>query len=103
MIPSCWKSAVILPLKKPGKDPTNPGNYRPLALTSHLCKWMARIIVRRISHVLEQRGLLINIQSGFRKGHSTTDALVRVSNEVEKALKMKELMIIVYFDIESVL
>ncbi len=62
---------------------------------------MERIIVCRISHVLEQRGLLTNIQSGFQKGFSTTDALVRVSNEVEKALRMKELMIIVYFDIEK--
>ncbi len=80
MIPSCLKSAVILPFNKPGKDPTNPGNYRPIAQTSHLSKWMERIIVCRISHVLEQRGLLTNIQSGFRKGFSTTDAIVRVSN-----------------------
>ncbi len=101
MIQSCLKSAVILPFNKPGKDPTNPGNYRPIAQTSHLSKWMERIIVCRISHVLEQRGLLTNIQSGFQKGLSTTDALVRVSNEVEKALRMKELMIIVYFDIEK--
>ncbi len=68
--------SVILPFNKPGKDPTNPGNYRPIAQTSHLSKWMERIIVCRISHVLEQRGLLTNIQSGFRKGFSTTDALV---------------------------
>ncbi len=75
--------------------------YRPITLTSHLCKWMERIIVSRISHVLEQRGLLTNIQSGFQKGLSTTNALIRVSNEVEKALIMKEMMMIVYFDIEK--
>lgn len=62
---------------------------------------MERIIVCRLSHVMEERELLSNIQNGFRKVWSTTDALVRVSNEVEKALKMKELMIIVYFDIEK--
>jgi len=48
---------------------------------------MERIIVHRLSRVMEQRGLLSNIQNGFRKGRSTTDALVRVSNEIEKALK----------------
>lgn len=62
---------------------------------------MERIIVRRLSHILEPRGILTNIQSGFRKGRSTTDALVRVSNDVDKALRMKELMTIVYFDIEK--
>lgn len=78
----------LLPFNKPEKNPTNPGNYRPTVLTSHLCEW-DRIIVCRISHVLEQRGLMTNIQSRFRKGQSTTDALVRVSNGVENALKMK--------------
>ncbi len=78
----------------------NNNHYSPIALTSHLCKLMERIIFHRISHVTEK---ITNYISGFRKGLSTTDALVRVSNEVEKALKMKELMIIVYFDRESIL
>jgi len=38
ILPHSWKSAVILPFNKPGKDPANPDNYRPIALTSHLCK-----------------------------------------------------------------
>lgn len=46
----------------------------------------------RLSYVLEQRG---NSQSGFGKGPSTLDAVVRVSDEVEKTVKMKELMAIV--------
>ena len=45
--------------------------------------------------------LLSSFQSGFRKGRSTIDALVRVSNDVEKPLKMKEIRAIVYFDIEK--
>ena len=57
--------------------------------------------MHRLSHVLEQRGLLSHFQSGFCKGRSTIDALVRVSNEVEKTMKMKEVMAIVYFDIEK--
>ena len=45
--------------------------------------------------------LLSSFQSGFRKGRSTIDALVRVSNDVEKTLKMKEIRAIMYFDIEK--
>ena len=26
VIPSCWKTAVISPFNKPGKDPANPGS-----------------------------------------------------------------------------
>ncbi len=63
-MPSCWKGAVILPFNETGKDPVRPGNYRPVALTSLMCKWMEKIIVRGLSYVLEQRGLLSHFQSG---------------------------------------
>jgi len=92
-----WKSALILPFNKPGKDPNNVGNYRPIALTSHLCKWMEKILVQRLNYALEHRGLLAPYQSGFRKGRSTMDAVVKVSNEIEKTFKMKEIMSIVFF------
>ncbi len=100
-MPKSWKSALILPFKKFGKDPNNAGNYRPIALTSHLCKWMEKILVRRLNYFLEYRGLFAPYQSGFRKGRSTMDAVVKVSNEIEKTFKMKQLMNIVFFDIEK--
>jgi len=33
-----------VPISKPGKDTTNPTNYRPIALTSCVCKIMERVI-----------------------------------------------------------
>ncbi len=69
-MPKSWKSALILPFKISVKDPNNAGNYRPIALTSHLCKWM-EILVRRLNYFLEYRGLFAPCQSGFRKGRST--------------------------------
>ncbi|XP_041926491.1 uncharacterized protein LOC121690144 [Alosa sapidissima] len=41
-LPTIWKGATILPFPKPGKDATSPGNYRPIALTSHLGKLMGK-------------------------------------------------------------
>ena len=35
-LPSVWKQAIIIPVPKPGKDPSDPSIYRPIALTSHL-------------------------------------------------------------------
>ena len=45
--PPDWRKAIIIPIPKPGKDPTNP-NYRPIALTSCICKTMERMINRRL-------------------------------------------------------
>ena len=46
--PSDWRKAIVIPIPKPGKDPTNPTNYRPIALVSCICKTMERMINRRL-------------------------------------------------------
>ena len=33
ILPPTWREAVVVPIAKPGKDPNNPTNYRPIALT----------------------------------------------------------------------
>ncbi|GBN78441.1 hypothetical protein AVEN_130615-1 [Araneus ventricosus] len=51
--PTQWQQAIIIPLLKPGKDPKNPSNYRPIALTCCLCKILERMINRRLVYYLE--------------------------------------------------
>uniref|UniRef100_A0AAQ4RRK9 Reverse transcriptase domain-containing protein n=1 Tax=Gasterosteus aculeatus aculeatus TaxID=481459 RepID=A0AAQ4RRK9_GASAC len=101
VLPDGWKQAVVLPFAKPGKDPGKVDSYRPIALTSNLCKLMEKMIVKRLIFYLESKGLMSEAQSGFRRGRSTMDALVVVSTEIAKALAMKEKMVVVYFDIEK--
>ena len=79
-IPECWKEATVIPISKPGKDPKNPSNYRPISLTSCLCKIMERIINTRLVWFLEKNNILTKYQSGFRKGRTTTDQLIRLES-----------------------
>ncbi len=66
-LPVGWKEAVIIPIRKPGKDPSNPMNYRPIALTSHLGKIMERMITERLTFYMESRGLFSHHQSVFTR------------------------------------
>lgn len=100
-MPKTWKEAVVIPIRKPGKDPSKPISYRPIALTSNLCKIMERMITERLSYELEKKGKIANYQSGFRKGRSTMDAVVRLENEIRKAQENKEAVIAVFLDIEK--
>ena len=75
--PSDWRKAIVILIPKPGKDPTNPTNYRPIALTSCICKTMERMINSRLVWYLESHKLLTNVQCGFRSKRSTVDHLVR--------------------------
>ena len=68
--PTSWKQATIIPIPKPGKDNTDPSNYRPIALTSCLCKTLERMINTRLIWFLENNGLITNFQCGFRSKRS---------------------------------
>ena len=57
--PTSWKQATIIPIPKPGKDNTDPSNYRPIALTSCLCKTLESMINTRLIWFLESNGLLL--------------------------------------------
>ncbi len=47
------------------------------------------------------RNLPCQSQFGFRKERSTTDPLVRVINEVEKAIKMRELVVVIFLTLKK--
>ena len=99
--PTSWKQATIIPIPKPGKDNTDPSNYRPIALTSCLCKTLERMINTRLIWFLESNGLIINFQCGFGSKRSTVDHLVRLETFVREAFIKKEHLTAVFFDLEK--
>uniref|UniRef100_A0A3B5R9A6 Reverse transcriptase domain-containing protein n=1 Tax=Xiphophorus maculatus TaxID=8083 RepID=A0A3B5R9A6_XIPMA len=100
-IPVEWKQSVIIPILKPGKNATDPSNYRPIALTSQLGKIMEKIVTDRLYYFIESKNKFCPFQSGFRKGRNTMDAVLCLESEVRKAQANKELVIAVFFDIEK--
>ena len=66
-IPSSWQEATIIPVPKPGKDHSNPTNYRPIALTSCICKTMERMVNDHLVWTLERERLISEYQCGFRE------------------------------------
>ena len=77
--------AVIMPIPKPGKDKTEATNYRPIALTSCICKTMERFINDRLVWFLESNNLISSNQAGFRKNYRTYDRLVRLESFIRDA------------------
>ena len=99
--PPDWRKAIIIPIPKPGKDPTNPSNYRPIALTSCICKTMERMINRGLVWYLESHNLLTNVQCGFRSRRSTVDHLVRFETFCREAFIHNQHLVSVFFDLEK--
>ena len=101
ILPDSWKEAIVIPIPKPGKDSTNPANYRPIALTSCICKTMERMVNYRLVWFLEKNKLIAAVQSAFRKQRGTLDHLVRFETFIREAFIKKEHVVSVFFDLES--
>ena len=101
ILPDSWKEPVVIPIPKPGKDSTNPANYRPIALTSCICKTMERMVNDRLVWFLEKNQLIATVQSGFRKQRGTLDHLVRFETFIREAFIKKEHAVSIFFDLES--
>ena len=68
-IPKFWELANITALRK-GGDRGDPGNYRPVSLTSVLCKTLEKIIRENIIDHINNEELLRENQHGFTSGRS---------------------------------
>ena len=99
--PNSWSKATVIPIPKPGKDHTNPSNYRPIALTSCFCKLMEKLVNKRLIWFLEKNDILSCNQAGFRKNRSTVDQLVRLQTFVSSALLKQEHITAIFFDLEK--
>ena len=84
-LPNQWKEAIIIPILKPNKDPTSNLSYRPIALTSTLCKLMERIINKRLVWFLNSEHKFNRYQSGFMKNRCTTDHIIRLMEDIYNA------------------
>ena len=100
-VPKSWKEATIIPIPKPGKDNTNPNNYRPIALTSCIGKALERMINERLVWYLETNNIITEFQSGFRHQRSTNDHLVRLKTFIREDFIKKEHLVAVFFDLEK--
>ena len=99
--PSQWGLATVLPIPKPGKDHSNISNFRPISLTSCICKLFEKMVNLRLVWVLESGKHISPSQCGFRKHHSTTNALVSLESSICKAFASKQHHISVFFDLQK--
>ena len=96
-IPTNWLQAVICPIFKKG-DKSDPSNYRPVSLTSIICKMLERIIVVHIIKHLEANHLNCTQQHGFQIGKSVTTNLLQALNVWTEALMHNIPIDILYMD-----
>ena len=100
-IPQNFKQSSLLPILKPGKDPSKLESYRPISLISCFAKLIEKLVFRRLYSYVENRNHLPSFQCGFRRNHSCTDVLVYLEHFIQLSLRTQKVLVIVFFDIEK--
>ena len=80
-IPMEWKTANIVPVFKKG-DRSNPGNYRPVSLTSVCSKLLEHVIYSHIFLHLKKYNILCEEQHGFQQNRSCETQLIGTVNDI---------------------
>ncbi|VVC34167.1 Reverse transcriptase domain [Cinara cedri] len=86
-VPKSWKTANVIALLKPGKAADNPTSYRPISLLSVLSKLMERIILRRISPLIEPE--IPPYQAGFWPNPGCCNRVLSLTSHLEKGFNDK--------------
>ena len=99
-IPEDWKKANITAIFKKGRK-NNPGNYRPVSLTSHVGKIMEKIIKEEIVKHLENNNLITDSQHGFRSKKSCLTNLLEFSENIAGVLDNGDPIDVIYLDFQK--
>ena len=96
--PVDWRSANVTPIFKKG-DRSDPANYRPVSLTSQVCKVLESIVRGQILEHLESNNLLSDHQHGFRAGRSCLSNLLSTLEDWTKMIDERDTCVdVAYLD-----
>ncbi|KAJ2939918.1 hypothetical protein O0L34_g6624 [Tuta absoluta] len=98
--PTAWKYAHVIPLPK--KSNANAfSEFRPISILPLLSKVLEHYVHRRLTKHLNHYLLFNKFQSGFRAGHSTTSALVQVTDDIRFNMEEGKITVLVLLDFSS--
>ena len=97
VVPLDWRRANVTPIHKKGGK-SEPGNYRPVSLTSIPCRIMEACLRDEIVSHLEVNNLISSSQHGFMRKKSVTTNLLEFLESVTTSIDEGQAMDIIYLD-----
>ena len=82
----CSRIGNITPVCESGSANSCLSDYCPIAITFVLFKFFEHLLARHLNNFAEKNNLFPNSRFGICKGHSACDALLTITNFVQKAL-----------------
>ena len=97
VFPSKWKIARICPVPKID-NPRMAVDFRPISVLPILSKVYERVILSQLCLYIDSKEIYNLGQSGYRKGHSTISLLLKLRDDIRKAMNNSEVTLAVLID-----
>ena len=102
--PGCFpakiKVAKVIPVFKNGNK-HNFTNYRPISLLPQFSKILEKLFDSRLESFLEKHCIINEGQYGFRKGRTTSMAILNATEEITNALEQKHYIAGIFIDLKK--
>ena len=100
--PTAYKHARIIPLlKKLNLDANILSNYRPISNLPFIGKIIERIAIQQLQTYLSENNLHARMQSAYRSFHSVETALLKVQNDILRALDKHQEALLLLLDFNA--
>ena len=100
IVPDNLKIAKIVPIFK-AKETHLVKNYRPISLLPVISKILERVVHQNLFSFLNTNKILFPNQYGFRKNHSTTNAVMELVTNIIKAKDTTKSTLSVFLDLSK--
>ena len=95
------KISKVMPIFKDKGSELERTNYRPISLLSNINKIIEKLMHERVYDFLEKYKCIYELQFGFRKGHSTSHALIDLTEAIRRSIDQNKFSVGVFIDLQK--
>ena len=100
VIPDAWRKGRLCLIHKKGPL-TDVYNYRPLTVITSFSSLYTKMLNARMTRVVEEHGLLGEIQNGFRQGRSTSDSIFILNTILARCSAKRQRAHLAFLDLQK--
>lgn len=98
--PSRLKCVSVAPIPKV-ENPSSLNQFRPISNANYLLKIISTISCQQLTGYLDENHLISADQSGFRRAHSCTTAILKLTEDIHKSISGGKCVILVLLDFSN--